>query len=322
MIRTRLLSSAAAALLATVTAAGAQTNTREPQGDAVQSTPQRSPSTGTTPRSGTQQMAPSTGGQSSDGTTMQERSSSRSAPMRQQRSRTSGQGVTQERGTTSRSQDIPSATRTLPNAGARDAQSPAQRQRTQGMQQQPSGERGQAQLSEQQQTRLTSAISRSNVRPVTNVDFAVSVGTTVPRRVRVHTLPPDIVSIVPQYRGYRFFRTSDEIVIVEPRSYRVVSVLPYGSALGQATTTTRTSSRTRLSPEQRQVIRRQVTSQPVVTRSTVTIGEAVPDDVELLAFPTTVYSEVPTVREYRYYRTDRNVVVVDPSDRHVIDVID
>ena len=65
-----------------------------------------------------------------------------------------------------------------------------------------------------------------NVQPLTNVNFSLSVGTAVPRDVRLQTLPADVVEVVPQYRGYSFFVVRDEIVIVEPSTYKIVTVLP------------------------------------------------------------------------------------------------
>jgi hypothetical protein len=51
------------------------------------------------------------------------------------------------------------------------------------------------------------------------------VGTEIPNRVRLHRLAPEIVSIEPEYRDYDYFTTEDEIVIVEPRSHRIVSTV-------------------------------------------------------------------------------------------------
>jgi len=39
-------------------------------------------------------------------------------------------------------------------------------------------------------------------------------------------VPPEIVQVVPQYRGYEFTVIRDEIVILEPGSRRIVEVLP------------------------------------------------------------------------------------------------
>src|SRR5713101_8296648 len=65
----------------------------------------------------------------------------------------------------------------------------------------------------------------------------------VPSDVRLQTLPADVVEIVPQYRGYSFFVVRDEIVIVEPSTYKIVTVLP---RLGGSTAAAPASSRTKL----------------------------------------------------------------------------
>jgi len=82
------------------------------------------------------------------------------------------------------------------------------------------------QINDQQRTRVTQSIDHLNVQPLTNVNFSLSVGTAVPRDVRLQTLPADVVEVVPQYRGYSFFVVRDEIVIVEPSTYKIVTVLP------------------------------------------------------------------------------------------------
>ena len=64
------------------------------------------------------------------------------------------------------------------------------------------------------------------MRPINSVNFSLSVGTAVPRDIRVQTLPADVVEVVPQNRGYSFFVVRDEIVIVEPSTYQIVTVLP------------------------------------------------------------------------------------------------
>ncbi len=53
-----------------------------------------------------------------------------------------------------------------------------------------------------------------------------NVGAVVPRGERLAVLPGEVVAIVPQYRGYRFAIVEEDIVIVDPRTYRVVAVIP------------------------------------------------------------------------------------------------
>jgi hypothetical protein len=52
--------------------------------------------------------------------------------------------------------------------------------------------------------------------------------------MRLHRLPPEIVSIEPEYRNYEYVTTEEEIVIVDPRSHRIVSTLPKDPARARA----------------------------------------------------------------------------------------
>ncbi|GEM_PF-1009046 len=82
------------------------------------------------------------------------------------------------------------------------------------------------QLTEVKKDRIREAVRKEDVKNITNVDFSVSVGSVVPERYDFHPLPDDIVSLVPQYRGYDFLLVNDEIVIVEPSTHRIVYTLP------------------------------------------------------------------------------------------------
>jgi Protein of unknown function (DUF1236) len=177
-------------------------------------------------------------------------------------------------------------------------------------------------INDTQRTRIASVIRSNNVRPV-NVDFRIATGVVVPSRVTLHTLPPDIVSIVPQYRGHRYFVTNEQIVIVEPAKKTIVAVLPSSGASARAQAP---AAKVSFTDQQRQIIRSRASSM----RSTPTTGAApaqlvveqeVPATVELLEFPTEIVTEVPVVRTYRYFRQDNDVVVVDPTERRVIEVI-
>jgi hypothetical protein len=47
----------------------------------------------------------------------------------------------------------------------------------------------------------------------------------VPSSISVVAVPPTLVEYYPQWRGYRYFVVGDEIIIVEPRTLRIVAVL-------------------------------------------------------------------------------------------------
>lgn len=82
-----------------------------------------------------------------------------------------------------------------------------------------------ASLTTEQRTRITTTIKQTNVRPVTNVNFNVSVGTVVPHSVTLHALPATVIEVYPEWRPYRFILVGDEIVIIEPGTYKIIAVI-------------------------------------------------------------------------------------------------
>lgn len=82
-----------------------------------------------------------------------------------------------------------------------------------------------AKLSTEQRTTIRTSITKQNIKPVTNVNFSISVGTRVPRTVTFHPLPAEVITIYPAWRGYEFFLVGGEIVVVNPRTLEIVAVL-------------------------------------------------------------------------------------------------
>jgi Protein of unknown function (DUF1236) len=82
-----------------------------------------------------------------------------------------------------------------------------------------------AKLSGEQRTKITTVIRGQHVQPVTNVNFAISVGTRVPRDVSFHPLPAEVVTIYPEWRGYEFVLVNEQIVVVDPRTLEIVAVI-------------------------------------------------------------------------------------------------
>jgi hypothetical protein len=77
-----------------------------------------------------------------------------------------------------------------------------------------------------------------------------------------------------------------------------------------------------IAPEQRSTIKEYVVKEkirPHKLQSRVTVGTVLPADVELAPVPETWG---PTFRSYRYVYTGDDVVLVDPSSRRVVEVID
>jgi uncharacterized protein DUF1236 len=82
-----------------------------------------------------------------------------------------------------------------------------------------------AKLSSEQRTKITTVIRNEHVAPVTNVNFAVSVGTRVPRDVSFHPIPSEVVTIYPEWRGYNYILVRQQIVVIDPSTFEIVAVL-------------------------------------------------------------------------------------------------
>jgi Protein of unknown function (DUF1236) len=83
-------------------------------------------------------------------------------------------------------------------------------------------------LSEQQRTQIRDTVINGHNAPrVGHVDFDVRVGTVIPRgRIHIVPVPETLVRIEPRWRGFLYFVYEDEVVIVNPRTYLIVAVVP------------------------------------------------------------------------------------------------
>ena len=175
-------------------------------------------------------------------------------------------------------------------------------------------------LSQDQRTQVRERLSTHREARATNVNFSINIGTSIPRNFRVHVIPADIVAIVPQYRGYRYFIVEERVVIVHPARYEIVEVIEVdGPRRGGPTTATLT-----LTPAQRTLIVRHVPSERVSrdVNINLALGAEIDRRVGLFEFPEDVVVEVPTLKQYRYVVLERQIAVVEPSNRTVIEVID
>jgi hypothetical protein len=86
-----------------------------------------------------------------------------------------------------------------------------------------------AQLDDQQRTKISATVrDQKGLKRVerTNINFNINVGTVVPRTIGLAPLPAPIYAIVPAYRGYLYILVGDELLIVHPRTYEIVAVIP------------------------------------------------------------------------------------------------
>jgi hypothetical protein len=72
---------------------------------------------------------------------------------------------------------------------------------------------------------IASAIKSEKIQETTNVNFNIAVGTTVPASVHFYPLPPRIVEIYPEWRGYEVIRVHGQYVIVRPQTREIVYII-------------------------------------------------------------------------------------------------
>jgi len=86
---------------------------------------------------------------------------------------------------------------------------------------------GQAKLTTEQRTKITSVIRSQKVERVepSQLNVSINVGTRIPSSVRVHRLPQEVVTVYPEWRGYDYILVSEQIVIIDPRSHEIVFII-------------------------------------------------------------------------------------------------
>lgn len=77
----------------------------------------------------------------------------------------------------------------------------------------------------EKRTQIVSAIKSEKIEEVTNVNVNLSVGVTLPSTVRLHPLPPRIVEIYPEWRGYEVVLVKGKYVIVKPETHEIVYII-------------------------------------------------------------------------------------------------
>jgi hypothetical protein len=83
-----------------------------------------------------------------------------------------------------------------------------------------------ANLSSEQKTKIRTVIrEKVHVKPETHVNFSISVGTRIPHTVHYHTLPAEVVTVYPAWRGYYFILVNNEIVVIDPSSFEIVAII-------------------------------------------------------------------------------------------------
>jgi uncharacterized protein DUF1236 len=82
-----------------------------------------------------------------------------------------------------------------------------------------------AALSTEHHARFRDTIQSEKVAPLNDVRFSITIGEAVPRTVHLNRLPARILEYAPQYRGYEYILVGDDILIVDPRTLKIVAVI-------------------------------------------------------------------------------------------------
>lgn len=182
------------------------------------------------------------------------------------------------------------------------------------------GSGSRAQLSQDQRVSLQQTITKErNFNRVTKVNFSVHVGTRVPRSVRLAVLPASVVTIVPAYRGYRYFAVNDDICIVDPGTYEIVEVITISgqtASHGDATLV--------LTERERDILFREVDMSNASTLGlgVLTVGADVPRGARVHVFSDTIVEEIPKLRNYKYFTAENRLIVTDERGSKVQLVIE
>ncbi len=77
----------------------------------------------------------------------------------------------------------------------------------------------------EKRTQIVSAIRSEKIQETTNVNFNISIGSAIPATVRFHPIPPRIVEIYPEWRGYEVILVKGRYVIVRPQTREIVYII-------------------------------------------------------------------------------------------------
>ncbi len=82
-----------------------------------------------------------------------------------------------------------------------------------------------AALSTEQHAKIRDTLRAEKSERLASVPFSTKVGEAIPRTVHLYVLPVSIVEYAPQYRDYEYILVGNEILIVDPRTLRIVAVI-------------------------------------------------------------------------------------------------
>ena len=320
MKKSTLLASAAVALLMSSAAASAQVQQKGSEEKSPQAAPKEqgaAPKGDQSNQKGAQQQQPSTGKAAKGETDQKGMKGAEQKQPKDQGSKGSAQTQPKDQSSKGSAQTQPQ------DQGSKgSAQTQPKDQGSKGASKESTG--GRVQLSEQQRTNVHQTILKeSNVNRINQVNFSINVGTRVPRSVHLVALPASVISLVPQYRSYRYFVANDQVCIVDPNSYEIVEVIAVSNQTARAEDRGG-SARLVLTEEEKTIILQNVDMRggSTLALGSLSEGAAVPREARLETFSDTVVQQVPKVRGYKFFTAEDRLAIVDPQGTKVQLVIE
>jgi hypothetical protein len=178
-----------------------------------------------------------------------------------------------------------------------------------------SGTSSSVSVNDDQRRQIADRLRRDRTASNENINIRVNVGERLPPRVRPRPLPSEIVRIVPQYRDYEYTVINDEIAIVDPRTREVVDIIDESGSAGGSRVTSR-RDRVVITREQRDMLKE------VARRTVGSTSSSDSSCLQLQAVPEELTRSNPELSQYRYLAIGDEVVLVDPRQQKIVQVID
>jgi hypothetical protein len=208
-----------------------------------------------------------------------------------------------------------------PLHSARPADS-TQTQRTGQAPDESNGQTSSVAVNADQRRQVVDRLRRDRTATNQNLNVQVNVGTRLPRDVQARRLPPDIVRIMPQYRDYEYTVIDNRVAIIDPRRREVVDILDDGPGYSRAPAYGR--DRVVISDDTRRRLRELARSSSTTVGSTSVGGggTSASNCLSLQPVPEELARNHPELANYRYLAIGDEVVLVDPQQQKIVQVID
>jgi hypothetical protein len=179
-------------------------------------------------------------------------------------------------------------------------------------------------VNDDQRRQVVDQLRRDRTATSQNLNVQLDVGRRLPRGVQARRLPPDIVRIMPQYRDYEYTVIDNRVAIIDPRRREVVDILDDGPGYSRAAAYGR--DRVHISDDTRTRFRELVRSSSTTVGSTSPPGggggTSASNCLSLQPVPEELAREHPELANYRYLAIGDEVVLVDPQQQKIVQVID